>query len=332
VRYVEERGGAEYTAEGEPSYMTGTVQDITARKEAEDHVRELNENLEARVTQRTSELALANDDLHEAMKDLKEAQGQLVESEKMASLGGLVAGVAHEINTPVGVGVTAASHLSEATRNFQADYANGNMKRRDLEKFVETAAHSTEIISGNLHRASELIRSFKQVAVDQSSDDRRTFKAREYLDEIVNSLKPRLKKTKHQIIINCDDSLVIDSFPGAWSQILTNLIMNSVIHAFDEDDSGVISVDMATDKKGVMLCYSDDGKGMPEDLVARVFEPFFTTKRGAGGSGLGMHILFNLVTAKLGGVVECTSEVGKGTTFTIATPLPKGQKDDRNAA
>ncbi len=332
VRCVEERGEAEYFADGSPAYMTGTVQDITLRKQAEIEVLRLNESLEIRVEERTADLAASNDELRTAMDQLRETQGQLVESEKMASLGGLVAGVAHEINTPIGISVTAATHLSEVTNNFKTTFTEGLMKRRDLESYLATAEQSAGIIFANLHRASELIKSFKQVAVDQSSDDRRTFNARDYIDEIVLSLGPRLKKTAHRLTVTCDPELVLDSYPGAYSQILTNLIMNSLIHAYDEDSAGLISIDLQADKDGVMLRYADDGKGMDAEQAAKVFEPFFTTKRGAGGSGLGMHILYNLVTRKLNGAVFCKSAPGQGTTFTIAAPLPRGEQDDRTAA
>lgn len=305
----------------EPPIYFAVINDITERRRAEDEVRALNADLEARVKARTADLAATNDNLHAAMAELKQAQGQLVESEKMASLGGLVAGVAHEINTPVGIGVTAATHLKEAAVSMKTSFAEGSMKRRDLEGFLGTAEQSTEIIFANLQRASDLIKSFKQIAVDQSSDDRRVFRAREYIDEIVLSLAPRLKKTAHMIDIDCDPDLRLDSYPGVYSQIITNLILNSLMHAFDDGKAGTIRIALHAGDSQVTLRYSDDGKGMDEAHAAKVFEPFFTTKRGAGGSGLGMNILYNLVTGKLAGKVTCESTVGGGTAFTIIAPI-----------
>jgi signal transduction histidine kinase len=259
----------------------------------------------------------ANQELSQTLDHLRTTQNQLVEAEKMAALGGLVAGVAHEINTPVGVGVTAASLLESKTTTFREIYGSGKMKRSDLEKYLDTAGQSSGIILKNLNRAAELIQSFKQVAVDQSSEEKRIFALKPYLEEILVSLGPKLKRTQHTVEINGDDSLSLDSYPGAFSQIVTNLVMNSLTHAYEPDEQGRLAFDVKQEKGRIIFEYADDGHGIPKENIGKIFDPFFTTKRGQGGSGLGLHIIYNLVTQKLGGTIRCESEIGKGTKFII---------------
>lgn len=256
--------------------------------------------------------------------ELSDAQRQLVESEKMAALGGLVAGIAHEINTPVGIGVTAASHLESRNRDFGRLYDEGKMKRSDLEKFLDTVRQSSDLLLSNLNRAAEIIGSFKQVAVDQSSEERRVFNVREYLDEILLSLRPALKKTRHEIEVRGDDVIELDSYPGVFSQIVTNLVMNSLLHAYEDDEAGHLTFALQQSSDRFIFKYSDDGKGIPKDDLNKIFEPFFTTKRNQGGSGLGMHIVYNLVTQRLNGKLDIESQVGKGTTFILDLPIPQG--------
>ena len=262
----------------------------------------------------------ANSELTKALENLQTAQSQLVESEKMASLGGLVAGIAHEINTPIGIGVTAASLLEDKTLHFDTTFKGGGMKRSDLIHYIETCRQSSQMILSNLHRAAELIQSFKKVAVDQSSEGRRVFKIKEYLEEIILSLRPKLKKTKHVISIICDETIQLDSYPGAFSQIITNLILNSVDHAYNQGDEGHPTIEVNSDGKNLSLTYTDDGGGIEPKILDQVFYPFFTTKRGQGGSGLGLHLVYNLVTQKLKGTIKCESKVGKGTIFHISVP------------
>jgi len=271
----------------------------------------------------------AEDELRQALDTLKQAQNELVQSEKMASLGGLVAGVAHEINTPVGISVTAASYLEDAAENLKSSFNSGTMKKSDLNDFIDTAEQSTRMISSNLRRASDLIGSFKQVAVDQSSQERRVFMVSPYLEEILMSLHPQLKQTSHQVSIDCSPDIEIDSYPGALSQIVTNLVMNSLVHAFDETDKGNIRLSVAETGSNIKLEYTDDGCGMDDETTAKVFDPFFTTKRGSGGSGLGMNILFNLITQTLGGSVSCSSNVGEGTLFSITIPKQAKQNQGK---
>ncbi|MDF2721707.1 MAG: hypothetical protein K0Q59_1382 [Paenibacillus sp.] len=255
--------------------------------------------------------------LENRYEELQNAQKQLVQSEKMVALGSLVAGISHEINTPVGIGVTAVSFLDQKTSEFVALFRENKVKRSDMEQYLQTIGDSIAIIRTNLQRASDLVRSFKQVSVDQSSEARRTFQIKSYLEEVLLSLHPRLKKTRHQVVIDCPETLEITSFPGAISQIVTNLLMNSLIHAYGPDDEGTIRIAVSRSGDKLTLRYSDDGKGMEPDVVSKMFDPFFTTNRGGGGTGLGMHIVYNLATQTLGGTIQCDSEPGVGTTVTI---------------
>ncbi len=289
------------------------VTDITNRKKAEEEIRKLNEQLEARVRERTAEL-------EQSIRTLKDAQKQLVESEKMASLGGLVAGVAHEVNTPVGVAVTAASFLNEKTVEIGAQLDNELPSRSTLEKYFKTSIDCTTLILANLQRAADLVRSFKQVAVDQSAEERRRFNVKQYMDEILMSMHPKFKRTQHTVVINCPEEVEIDSYPGAFAQIVTNLMMNSLIHGFDGIEKGEIRMDVTSDVRGIHFAYRDNGRGMSPEVRAQIFEPFFTTRRSQGGTGLGMHVVYNLVTQTLGGVINCTSRIKEGTTFTIFLP------------
>jgi GAF domain-containing protein/tetratricopeptide (TPR) repeat protein/two-component sensor histidine kinase len=271
---------------------------------------------EARLTAEATSRELA-----QTLDDLQATQHQLVEAEKMAALGGLVAGVAHEINTPVGVGVTAASLLEEKTLLFRQTYQSGQMKRSDLEKYLDTAGQSSSMILKNLQRAAELIQSFKQVAVDQSSEERRVFAVKAYLDEILLSLHPKLKRTQLAIEVHADHNLILDSYPGSFAQIVTNLVMNSLAHAYEPGEPGRLAFDLKQKNGRFIFEYSDDGRGIPKEDLGKIFDPFFTTKRGQGGSGLGLHVVYNLVTQKLGGMIRCESEVGIGTKFMIEVPV-----------
>jgi signal transduction histidine kinase len=288
---------------------------------SKQEVSELNKTLEKRVLDRTKELEGSNKSLKEALEKLQLTQNQLVQSEKMVALGGLVAGVSHEINTPVGVSVTAASHLQEKTKEITSLFTSSAMKKSDLERYLNLTNEGTEVILSNLARASELIKSFKQVAVDQSSEGKRKFNVREYIFQVLLSLKPKLKKTNIHIGVNCDDKLEIESYPGALSQIITNLIMNSLVHAFEEGEEGAIIFDVEKQDKNLIFTYSDNGKGISKDIIGKIFDPFFTTKRGKGGTGLGLNIVYNIITQTLEGTIECESEVGIGTIFKIIIPI-----------
>lgn len=295
--------------------------DITLRKQADEKLDHYHKHLEELVAERTSALQAANEHLQTSLQQLHETQDQLVQSEKMASLGGLVAGVAHEINTPVGVGVTAISHLQMKLDEYGTRYESGELTRSDFEGLLDLANEVGSIIHSNLDRAAGLIRSFKQVAVDQTSNEVRNFELKEYLNEILQSLNPNLKSAAHTVSVNCADGIVLCNHPGALSQVMTNLIMNSIIHGFDGRTNGniIINVNQTNDNK-VTIDYIDNGKGISQENIQKIFEPFFTTRRGQGGSGLGMHIVYNLVNQTLGGKIHCSSREGEGIAFQIILP------------
>jgi PAS domain S-box-containing protein len=307
-------------AQGRPLRLAGTSSDITRLKQHEEELAAVNLELESRVQRRTEALREANLQLQETVDALQRTQRQLVDAEKLAALGGLVAGVAHEINTPLGIGVTAASHLEQATRQLQKQIETGQLTREALVAFADTALESSQLVMRNLQRADRLVKSFKQVAVDQSSEQRRVFNLRQYLDEILVSLHPALKKTRHHVDVDCPADIVMDSFPGAIYQIVVNLVMNSLIHGFESQPEGRIRIVARRDDDRLVLDYGDDGCGMDEESRRKVFDPFYTTRRGQGGSGLGMHIAWNLARQVLGGklIVE---HADRGVHFRLLVPL-----------
>ncbi|NDY72578.1 hybrid sensor histidine kinase/response regulator [Desulfobacter hydrogenophilus] len=259
--------------------------------------------------------------LQQEIEERKRTEKQLVQSEKMAALGDLVAGVAHEINTPLGIGVTGISYLNDSTKAFKKLFAAGEATKTDLKAFMEDCEEACQLTLSNLNRAAKLVAGFKRIAVDQSSDERRIFNIKQYIDEILFSLYPRIKKTKHTINVDAPEDLEMNSYPGAFSQVLTNLVMNSLLHGFENIEKGQITITVKNDDHLIILRYEDNGKGMTQEQQKKIFDPFFTTKRGSGGTGLGMHLVFNLVSKKLNGEILCTSTVDKGTFFTITVPM-----------
>lgn len=321
-RWLRSRGRVvERQNDGQALRMVGTTSDVTEFKDHELELDELNHELESRVEQRTEALDRSNRELQDAIVELQQAQDQLVHSEKMAALGGLVAGVAHEINTPLGIGVTAASHLEQETRRLGQQIEDGSLSRESLDQFRQMATESAQLILRNLMRADKLVRSFKQVAVDQSSEERRRIDLGVYLQEVQTSLLPAMKKSSHRMEVECPTALVVDTYPGAIYQVVANLVMNSLLHGFRERHDGLIRLLARREGDEIVMVYRDDGVGMDEDTCRRVFEPFFTTRRGEGGSGLGMHIVWNLATNLLGGSLQCESTPGKGVRFELRFPV-----------
>ena len=279
---------------------------------------------------KVQETESANTALNDSINKLRATQEQLVQQEKMASLGGLVAGVAHEINTPIGVGVTAASTLHDETKVIAGLYESKQLGSSRLQKYLKTAELSSDILLVNLGRAAELIHSFKQVAVDQTSSELRTFDLDIYLNEVLLSLMPNIKKSGLEVVTDIEPLVEMCSFPGAISQIFANLVMNSISHAFPDQSGGTISIAVQKIDNNVLLTYRDNGIGMDKNTLRRVFDPFFTTRRGAGGSGLGMHIVYNLATQKLRGSISMESEPGCGVEVTLNIPRVMTIEDDHD--
>jgi ligand-binding sensor domain-containing protein/signal transduction histidine kinase len=300
--------------------LAGTVGDVSQLHEQQIALERINRELEKRVAERTQALTSTNSELESAVLALTRTQRQLVEQEKMAALGSLVAGIAHEINTPLGIGVTAASHLESASKEMRANLAEGRLTRAELDNYSRLALDGAQLILRNLQRADKLVKSFKQVAVDQTSDEQRRIDLAQYLEEIVTSLQPTLRRAKHRIETEVSGVVILDTLPGAIYQSIANLVQNSVIHGFAERSDGLIRIDARREGGDCVIDYRDDGCGMAEEVRRRVFEPFYTTRRGQGGSGLGMHIVYNLITQALRGSIVCESQPGAGARFLIRFP------------
>jgi len=284
------------------------------RQAVETELRLNKSNLEKIVKERTHEL-------QESLTELIDAQNKLVETEKMASLGRLVAGIAHELNTPIGICVTAASYLNEDSQKMRVTVNDGNIRKTHLDEFLSTTCQASSLILTNLERAADLISNFKLIAVDISSDMNRKFNLYNYIESTISSLKPALQHTEIKVEVMGDSNIFIDTCPGSISQIITNLIMNSLLHAFEDSLSGSITIELSLKENKVYLQYQDDGSGMTEEVRVLIFEPFFTTKNLAGGSGLGLSIVYNLILQNLQGDIKCYSTPNQGTRFEIILPI-----------
>jgi signal transduction histidine kinase len=268
------------------------------------------------------ELRHSKEKAESALLELNAAQQNLIDAERLAALGGLVAGVAHEVNNPIGISLTVASSFARRAEMFEAELrSDGQLRRSQLEEFVRTSRDAAQQLVANLHRAGELIQSFKQVAVDRSHAERRQFGLSEATDQIIASLRPVLKKAAIALSVDVPEGLVIDGYPGSYGQILTNLFLNAANHAFPDGRSGTISISARPrGSDDVEIIFADNGAGMTPDVQRQAFDPFFTTRRNEGGTGLGLHIVYNLVTQQLGGRMMLDSRLGQGTTFRIIMP------------
>ncbi len=305
------------------------VQGTDARDEVGAMARAVEVFRENAIAKRETEDELRNskEKAEGALLELRAAQQDLIDAERLAALGGLVAGVAHEVNNPIGISLTVASTLARRTETFEADLkSETQLRRSQLEDFVRNSRDATQQLVANLHRAAELIQSFKQVAVDRSHVERRQFMLREATDQIITSLRPVLKKATIALSVDVPDGLVINGYPGSYGQILTNLFLNAVNHAFADGRSGTISISARPrGQDDVEIIFADNGAGMTPDVQRQAFDPFFTTRRSEGGTGLGLHIVYNLVTQQLGGRMMLDSRLGQGTTFRIIMPkIAKG--------
>lgn len=258
------------------------------------------------------------EDRKKAEENLKETQVDLINNEKLAALGSMVAGVAHEINTPVGTSVTAASHIKDSLEAFYLLYEQNKIKKSDLDDLIKTVRESNAVVEENLRRAANLIRSFKEVAVDQTAEDDREIFFKQYVDQVITSLSPKFRNRSIETVTDgIDPTLKVVTTPGPIAQIISNLIENSLIHGFDEKQSGTITLSASATEEELLLIYSDNGKGISPENLQKIFDPFFTTKRSQGGTGLGMHLVHNLVRKKFSGHIKCESTLGAGVTFFV---------------
>jgi PAS domain S-box-containing protein len=290
-------------ADGEVERIVTVGLDIGERKRGEQEMRKAKDAAEA------------------ALRNLRETQNSLIEAEKLAALGRLVAGVAHEVNNPVGISLTVASSLERKTSLFAGEVARGEIRRSSLNDFLETSRDASSQLVANLNRAAELITSFKQVAADRNYSDQRTFDLGDLTEQVVMSLRPGLRKHRLTLTVDCQPNLSMNSYPGPYGQVLTNLFLNSVAHAFPDGRPGTVDIRVReAGKDHVEIIFSDDGCGMSLDVRRRAFDPFFTTRRDQGGTGLGLHIVYSIVTNRLGGRLELDSEPGRGTRIQIILP------------
>ncbi len=276
------------------------------------------------------ELIETNSELTRTLDTLTLAQESLVQSEKFASLGSLVAGVAHEINTPVGVAVTGASFLLEESKKIEGKVNDGTIKKSEFLNFIDSVNEGARLVLSNTERAAHLIQSFKQVAADETSEARRSFELDAYLSEVLTSLRPKFKKTGIAVDCNCPADIQMDTYPGLLAQVLTNLITNALRHGYNEGDRGRIEIRARRENEWVIIECANDGKPIPPEHLSKIFEPFFTTKRSEGGTGLGLNIVFNIVTQRLGGTVRVRSDAATGTCFTLRIPQTLAEKSKKD--
>lgn len=307
-------------ADGRPFRHVSLVYDVTAEWNKEQEINELNVSLERRVAERTQSLKESNRQLQETLETLGRAKNDLVRSEKLAALGALVAGVAHEMNTPIGNSLTVASTLGERTHEIHQCFASGNLKRSDLADYLDAADRAGEMLVHSMQRAHDLIVNFKQVAVDQTSENRREFDLAAIIEENLLVLRPGFKRLPYKIELKVPSGIEMNSYPGPLGQVISNIIANAMQHAFEGMTAGILSVAAEPDGGQVRLIIEDNGIGMDDAVRQHAFDPFFTTKFGKGGSGLGLHIVFNIVSGVLGGKIDLESTPGRGSRFVVTLP------------
>jgi signal transduction histidine kinase len=310
-----------------------TAEDLDARDEIGEMARAVEVFRANAIAKRQTELDLkaSKENAEDALRDLQDAQRSLIEAEKFAALGGLVAGVAHEVNNPVGISLTVASSFARRCAQFSDEIRDGAVRRSKLEEFIAGSHEAAKQLVTNLNRAADLIQSFKQVAVDRSDAERRVFNLREATEQMMVSLRPALKHSLVWLSVDVPEEISLKSYPGPYGQVLTNLVLNALTHAFPDKRAGTLRLSarkLGTDQ--VEIEFADDGVGMSEEVQRRAFEPFFTTRRNRGGTGLGLHIVYNLVTRRLGGSLRLESQPGHGTVFRIRLPItaPKDEYID----
>jgi len=309
-----------YGADGTLLGLMGVARDVTARKKAESDLQALNQQLEARVSQRTMQLESINKELTHTLAMLQSTQSELIQGEKLASLGRTVAGLAHELNTPIGNALTIGTTLADHLREVQVAMDTNLLKKSDLTEFLQASMHGVEVLERALQQANELVSNFKQVSADQLSERRRAFDLAVTVQETLSTLRPGFRGTPYQLLCDIAPGIQMDSYPGLVTQVLSNLVNNAKLHAFDGLDAGVIRVEATDNGDSVDLSVSDDGHGIPEEIRSRIFDPFFTTRVGRGGTGLGLSIVHSLVHQGLGGSIRVDYTVARGTRFVVTLP------------
>lgn len=292
----------------------------TEVEKRKDELNNLNNELEHKVEKRTSVLKKTNQKLKKTLKDLTETKKDLILSEKMAMLGELVGNITHEINSPLGLSITSITHIQSILKNIQILYKKDQMSENDFESFLKDLDELSKIISINLNNTSQLVKSFKNVAVDQAIEEKREFNLKIYIEEILLSLKSKTKKTKIEILLDCENDIVLNTYPNYIFQILTNFINNSILHGFENNENGKINIIVNNHKDYIELIYKDNGKGIDLNLRENIFKQYFTTKRGKGGTGLGLYIIKKVVDEKLHGTIKINLENKQGVEFIIEIP------------
>ncbi|MCJ8274849.1 MAG: PAS domain-containing sensor histidine kinase, partial [Psychrosphaera sp.] len=318
----------ETTASKKPIRISGTIRDISITKRYEQELEQLNAALEQKIEQRTQQFVDQNEQLSDTLGNLKNTQNQLVESEKMASLGNLVAGISHEINTPVGVALTAASNNTLAIEQLQNQFIERKLTVKDVEKGLAQLKTSNELIESAINRTAQLIQTFKQVAVDHNHHDWRIIELPIYLIEIVPTFNSQIANTNYTVEVVDGPFFDVECAPGELYQIISQLVNNSINHGFSGRNHGKIIIETEHCGDHWQLRYSDNGNGLDNNTRDHIFEPFYTTRRADGYAGLGMHLVFNIVCHSLGGTIKCSSEKGNGICLTMILPLRKPNGPD----
>lgn len=300
---------------------------IEMQQQKEQQILQLNSNLELSVTARTQELATTNAALNSSLQKLQLYQSELIEQQKMAALGQLVAGVAHEINTPIGIGVTAISMLMEQLKYIDKTYKDNRLTAKGMNSFLIESQDCSDMVFRNLCRAADLISRFKQVAVEQSNESQQQVCLSKVLEDILFTLQPKFKHTQYSIQLNCSDQIFVQINVAALQQVIINMVMNSLIHGFDNREQGHILIEVALQAKDCVIIIADDGNGIAPAIIKTIYDPFVTTKRGQGGSGLGMHLVYNLVSVALKGRIVLDEQYHPGARFIIC--FPQGVANDK---
>ncbi len=292
---------------------------LQQKTQAQQQLRTVNLELEDRVKERTRNLQTTVDELNQTLEELHATQSKLIEAEKLSSLGGMVAGISHEINTPLGLCITVHSYILDHYQQVRAAFETGEMRKQDFIDFMAMMDESLAIMDKNLQRSAHLIKSFKQVSEDQTGEHIRRFSLHDYLHEILETLSPKFKQNQHRVEIDCSENLCMETYAGAISQVITNLVMNSLLHGFEHKNDGLIRIQAAEERGNIVIRYTDNGTGLSQEAQHKIFEPFYTTKRGQGGTGLGMHLVYNIIHQRLNGDIQIESSE-QGAAFRLTIP------------